>query len=181
MIGKWRTASFIVLVIALLIILPVAAKADNIQTIGEYSGNYHLDPGPYDLLTVVGTFNILAGDASATISGFFGNSVFSNSSGVDVYLASAGAEKHIDLLVAQCIEGPGACYTGSTSTMWSYTLTGAQLASLGTGFVDLSALQTSQFVVRLGVTTQVPAPEPTSLMLLGISTIGVSVWRKFLA
>jgi hypothetical protein len=87
------------------------------------------------------------------------------------------------VLVAQCIEGLGACYTGSTSTMWSYTLTGAQLASLGTGFVDLSALQTSQYVVRLGVTTldQVPAPEPTSLMLLGISTIGVSVWRKFLA
>jgi hypothetical protein len=175
MIGKWRTASFIVLVIALLTILPVAAKADNIQTIGEYSGNYHLDPGPYDPLTVVGTFNILAGDASATISGFFGNSVVPNSSGVDVYLGS--------ILVAQCIEGPGACYTGSTSTMWSYTLTGAQLASLGTGFVDLSALQTSQYVVRLGMTTldQVPAPEPTSLMLLGISTIGVSVWRKFLA
>lgn len=153
----------------LLTILPVAARADNIQTVGEYSGNFHLDPGPYDPLTVVGTFNILAGEASATISGFFGNSVASNSSGVDVFLGS--------ILVAQCVEGPAACYTGINPTSWSYTLTGAQLASLGTGLVNLSALQTSQYVVRLGATTldQVPAPEPTSLMLLGISTIGVSV------
>ncbi len=144
----------------------VSARADDIQTIGEYSSAIKsTDPGPYDPPTVVGTFNILAGDTSATISGFFGDSLSGTSAGVDVYLGS--------ILVAQCVEF-SACYTSGAS--WSDTLSAADLASLGTGPVNLTAVETSQFYVRLGVTTldQVATPEPGTILLLGVGVLGLA-------
>lgn len=164
----------IYLVAAALICLAsgVSAKADDIQTVGEYNGIVDSgDPGPFDPPTVVGTFNILAGDTSLTISGFFGNSVVPNSSGVQIFLGS--------ILVAECVEFT-TCYTGLTPTTWSDTLTGTDLASLGTGTVDLTAVQTSQFTVRLGVTTldQVTAtPEPSSLAFLSLGVFGLAALK----
>ena len=160
-----------VLAVMALCLAASGAKADDIQTIGEYNGAaIHVDPGPYDPPTVIGTFNILAGDASATISGFFGNSLASNSSGVDVFLGS--------ILVASCVEFT-ACYNSLSPVAWSDTLTGAQLAALGTGPVNVTAVETSQFVVRLGVTTldQVPAPEPGSMALLGVGILGLAALK----
>jgi hypothetical protein len=47
-----------------------AALADDIQTLGEYSGTgIFPDPGPYQPPTVVGTFTIDPGDTSLMISG----------------------------------------------------------------------------------------------------------------
>jgi hypothetical protein len=141
------------------------ARADDIQTIGQYSGAYFADPGPYQSSTVVGTFDILAGDSSITISGTFGNPASQSSAGVDLYLG--------DILVASCVEFT-TCY--SNLTPFSDTLTSAEMGSLGTGIVDFTAMQTSQFVIQLGETTLdqtvAATPEPTSLLLLGTGMLG---------
>jgi hypothetical protein len=146
-----------------------AAKADNVQTIGQYTGAYFADPGPYQPPTVVGTFDILAGDSSITISGTFGNTTNPSSSGVDLYLG--------DVLVASCVQF-ASCY--NELTPFSDTLTSSEIASLGTGLVDFTAAQTSQFVIQLGETTLDQAsgstvtPEPNSLWLLGTGLLGLA-------
>lgn len=147
----------------------LSAKADDIQTIGPYSGTgVYPDPGPYQPSTVVGTFDVLAGDSGITISGAFGNSAVTSSAGVNLYLGS--------LLVGQCVEG-AACY--NTGASWSDTLTAAQIAGLGVGTVDFTAVQTSQFTVQLDTTTldqstgsTSPVPETSSIVLLGTGLLG---------
>jgi hypothetical protein len=146
------------------------AKADNIQTLPGVTGNaYYHDPGPYQPPITVGAFDIFAGDMSITLSGTFGNgdtSQESSTGGVNVYLGN--------LLVAQCVEfAPCFENVSGIPTDWTDTLTSSEIASLGTGMVDLTAVQTSQFFIRLGDTTmdQAPGttvtPEPASLVLLG--------------
>jgi hypothetical protein len=55
------------------------------------------------------------------------------------------------ILVGQCVQF-GVCYNSGAA--WSDTLNSAQLASLGLGSTQSEiATQTSQFVIRLGVTT----------------------------
>jgi len=139
------------------------AMADNVQTIGSYSGGVFYDPGPYQPPTVIGTFDILAGDTSITISGTFGNPSVIGSAGVDLYLGS--------LLVGQCVEFT-TCWGSATPTPWSDTLTLAQIESLGTGTVDFTVVQTSEYVIQLGVTTldqgtSTALPEPSTWLLLG--------------
>ncbi|WP_260703223.1 PEP-CTERM sorting domain-containing protein [Edaphobacter flagellatus] len=147
------------------------AHADSISTLPEYNGTARYpDPGPYQPPTVVGSFDILAGDTGITISGTFGNSLTPSSSGMNVYLGS--------LLVAQCVEFT-TCYNNLIApTAWSYSLTAGQIAALGTGIVDLTVVQTSQYWLRLGETTLTQlnptavTPEPASLLLLGTGVLG---------
>jgi hypothetical protein len=144
--------------------VPALVRADSISTLPEFNGPQFIDPGPYLPSSVVGTFMILPGDTAITISGTFGNSLTGSTSGVDLYLGS--------ILVAQCVQFT-ACYNNltKTPTPWSTTLSPAQMASLGTGMVDFTVVETSQFYVRLGETTltqiTATAPEPSSLLLLG--------------
>jgi hypothetical protein len=57
------------------------------------------------------------------------------------------------ILVSQCIE-LATCWTSVTPTPWSDTLTTANLTSLGLGTTQpLVVAQTSEFVIRLGMTT----------------------------
>ena len=160
---KLRYSAVFLLLMFCVSVVPFAS-ADNIQTIGQFNGGGPFnDPGPFPTYTI-GAFNILPGDSAITISGTFGNSVVGSSAGTNVYLGS--------ILVGQCVEFT-ACYFGTTG--WSDTLSAAQIASLGTGFVNLTAVQTSQYVIRMGDTTldQVNTPEPSSIFLFGTSLLGV--------
>src|ERR1700692_3642540 len=57
------------------------------------------------------------------------------------------------LLVAQCGEFD-ACGQSQSVTAWSHSLTSGDLATLGLGAtVPFVAAQTSQYIIRLGVTT----------------------------
>jgi hypothetical protein len=168
----------------------LASRADNIQSVGQYTSP-NIDTGPFPLASVtIGSFDILTDDSAITISGTFGNYSITNpgyeqpTSAVNVYLG--------DIEVATCAADFMYCSGYDlTPDPWSYTLSSAQIASLGTGTVDLTAVQTAPYVIALGETSldqdttsttpPVITPEPSTLLLLGtgLLSIGGALRRRF--
>jgi hypothetical protein len=154
---------------------PAAKAADITLTLPEFNGTSHSVLETYPLPPVtVGTFNytIPAGDkiVSADINGTFGNSVVAGSAGVDLFLNG--------LLVGQNIKsGPGF----TMNEPWSHTFTPAEFSALASGTATLTATQTSEFVIRLGVTTldiHTVVPEPSSLALLTTGGLPLLAFRR---
>src|SRR5262245_42996350 len=73
--------------------------------------------------------------------------------GVVAILGGGAQSQASAILVGQCVEFT-TCFASATPTPWSHMLTGADLTSLGFGTTQpFVAGQTSQFVIRLGITT----------------------------
>jgi hypothetical protein len=119
------------------------------STLPAYNGAFFSAAGPFPQPAVtVGTFtsSVPAGEVivGATIVGHFGNNVNPSSAGVDVFLNGA--------LVGQCVK-PTACFT-ATGAPWSHTFSASEAQSLlAGGSAVLTAVQTSEFVIRLAPTT----------------------------
>jgi hypothetical protein len=60
------------------------------ESLAEFNGNFHNDPCNFCEVDTVGTFSIPSNALSAVISGTFGNSMFPNSAGVDLFLGVPG-------------------------------------------------------------------------------------------
>jgi hypothetical protein len=137
----------------------LAAAATIVVTFPELNGAAIDSPFPQPPVTVgAQALSIPAGDriVSARISGFWGTSAKPDSTaGVSVLLD--GVE------VARCEKPDPGCWLGDSGQRpWQHTFTASELPALNGGTATLTAVQTSDEFVRLGVSTLVidTAPIP---------------------
>lgn len=174
----------------------LAAATTIIVTFPEFNGAPHEDTETFPLPPVIvasETFSIPAGEqvASAVISGSWGNSTRPGSTaGVTVLLDG--------FKVAQCDKPDPNCYVpGPDLRPWTHTFTNGELLRLGDGTALLTAVQTSDFQVRLGASTLVidtaplvavappaavvPTLSPFGLLalLVAIAVAGVLASRRY--
>jgi hypothetical protein len=147
----------------------------SVLTLDEYSGVDYDSTDPFPIAPVtVGTFSVPTGITSATINGTFGNFLAPSSAGVDLFLDG--------ILVGQCVKN-APCWGSALATPWSYTFAVGELSIFDDGQAVLTAVQTSEFVIRLGVTeldfTVVPIPAAAWLFGSGLlGMIGVARRKK---
>jgi len=130
----------------------LATAATILVSFPEFDGPPHPgdEPFPLPALTVgTGTIVIPAGEqiVAATISGYWGTRQDPDS--------TAGVNLLLDgVPVAQCVKPSTDCWIGDTGQRsWSHTFTAAELPPLSDGSATLTAVQTSDLRIRLGVTT----------------------------
>lgn len=159
--------------LALFLAAPLLASAGTItSTIGEFDGPNLTNPVyPQPSLTI-GTFTyapITAPILSATVSGFFGTTYAPSTALENLFVG--GIE------VASCASEAADCWNdpSGVQTPWSYTFTPAQLATLKSGSVAYTVVQTGDFQVESGITTLTitvaPEPAPLALIAAGLSLL----------
>ncbi|MGW8255865.1 MAG: PEP-CTERM sorting domain-containing protein [Thermoguttaceae bacterium] len=133
------------------------------ETLPEFNGTHHDIGDTYPLPPVhVGDFNYVIplnnSIISATISGQWGNSEVPTSARNEIYADG--------IKVADTAEAPEDPYYNKVPWSFSYT----DFSSLTDGHVSLDAVQTSEFILRFGVTTLTietqAVPEPSTLAML---------------
>ena len=121
---------------------------------------------------------------AAKISGFWGTSQNA--------VATAGVDVLVDgILVARCVKNESGCWEqGTGQRPWSYIFAESELKVLNDGVASMTAVQTSEFTVQLGVSTliietgpppAVPTLSPLGLLFLlaGVATMGAVAIRRF--
>jgi hypothetical protein len=175
--------------LAALVLIGMAstAKADVIiDQIAEINGPTNNGGFPIDL-GVLGTFAyvIPAGQqiVSANITGTWGNSQISSTAEGRIFVDGT--------LVATAGQVE---FNQQAPSVWSYNFSAAELPSLADGFADLSVIQDTGFVIRIGdtipvqglgptltiITQQVgAAPEPGTFVLFAAGgLLGATVLRR---
>ena len=151
---KWTVAAAAALAAGL------ASAATVLVAFPEVNGPPFTVSGPFPQLLNVATrtFTVPDGErvVSASISGHWGSSGDPNS--------TAGVVVSIDgIEVASCAKPDPSCWTGDSGQRpWSHVFTAEEMLTLNDGAATMSAVQTSDERVRLGVSTLIieTAPPP---------------------
>jgi len=144
-------------------------------------------PFPHPAVTVGSVlYSIPLGErvVAAKISGFWGTN--------QNPAATAGVDVLVDgVLVARCVKNEAGCWEPAADQRpWSHIFAESELKVLNDGVATLTAMQTSEFTVQLGVSTliietgpppAVPTLSPLGLLFLlaGVATMGALAIRRF--
>jgi len=132
------------------------------------------DPFPPQPPLTVGTvtFPVPAGEhvIAAKISGFWGSSLIPE--------GTAGVNVMVDgILVAQCVKPAPECWeAGVGQRPWSHIFSPQELIALDDGVAKLTAVQTSDVAVRLGVSTLIVETAPIPVQTVPALSAAALLW-----